>query len=663
MDLPANDSLTKNPILKKRSMSEMLLSRSISSSSLLKQAAVAVQAQNAEPLPFPSTLRNHENTSLPYSISPSAHDSPGTGERKHIHFNEQVEQCIAVEMKDDDDSDESDFDDGGIMLKRSNSKRKLPPLHSRRTTPRQSFSAESKTIAMLPSTTLKYRADTPEVSETVMNHSRNFWNGSKLSPSPSQETLRPSKPSTRLLLGDDEEDDEDLDWQPPSAFANRKDSISTTQERLKDLHVSRLSSNLTGEPSGMRRTQSGMFMPYEADKDDLVSEGLFAKCVDTVNTARDIACLMWNGGSTVSSNTRNGGSTTSSSNTSMNSLSKVLGENLWPRTLNSKIPGAFAEKSPDSHLHDETSSVVSRVTPSPTLSGDLMVERAKAGSVSSLDSVDSLTGVLIHPGVKSDGYCSEGSTSIFEKGGLEPQNCVSTTVRQNNLIPTEEPSASEAIEAGNGLLVASQLPNSILSGEALNAAEDGDGDSYQTVESYSGESDETGSSNSVCHEIYNVTEEGADGLHNIVISTLDPMRQAMVDRVMGEFWMIFNQSWDTGFRECTGGASAASSATSFPNGTGTLTSESSSSFGPRKRRRDDDDFANDKNGKGSGGPDGSLDPGRGIDEVTRFACPFRKHNSLQYSVYSHPVCALSHWETIARVKYVIHPLPFGPEYY
>lgn len=317
----SNSFLNKKPILKKRSMSEIMLQRSLSSSSLLKQAAAAVQAQQSGGLgrpilprgasdytiPFSSRRLSRENTSMLSSISSSGLASPGTGERKHIHFNEQVEQCIALEMKGDDEEEpdsyairdfgDSDSDDGGIMMKRSNSKRKLPPLHSRRSTPRQSFSAESKTIAMLPSTTLKYRADTPEPPETAMKHSNGFWNGSKLSPSPSQETLRPSKPSTRILLGDEEDgDDEDMNWQPTSAFANRKDSVSTTQERFQTLHTSGSSSSLTGEPSGMRRTPSGMFMPYEEDEDDVVSEGLFGKVVDTVNTAKDIAHVIWNVG-------------------------------------------------------------------------------------------------------------------------------------------------------------------------------------------------------------------------------------------------------------------------------------------------------------------------------------------------------------------------------
>ena len=317
----SNSFLNKKPILKKRSMSEIMLQRSLSSSSLLKQAAAAVQAQQSEHgsivrpgigrvrsdysayNTFSSRRLSRENTSMLSPISSSGLPSPGSGEKKHIHFNEQVEQCIALEMKGDDDEpdfvvnsfDDSDSDDGGIMMKRSNSNRKLPPLHKKPAS-RQSFSAESKTIAMLPSTTLKYRADTPEPPETAMKHSNGVWMGSKLSPSPSQETLRPSKPSSRMLLADDEEDDADMDWQPPSAFSNRKDSVAVTQDRFQSLHTSGSSSSLTAEPSGMRRTPSGMFMPYEEDEDDVVSEGLFGKVVDTVNTAKDIAHVIWNVG-------------------------------------------------------------------------------------------------------------------------------------------------------------------------------------------------------------------------------------------------------------------------------------------------------------------------------------------------------------------------------
>ncbi|QSZ33967.1 hypothetical protein DSL72_005547 [Monilinia vaccinii-corymbosi] len=311
----SNSFLQKKPILKKRSMSEMMLQRSLSSSSLLKQAAAAVQAQQlvdvqrpgvpraaSDYIPYEFASRHVEQIDMCMlsSVTSSGLITP-SAERKHISFNEQVSQCIALDVKGDDedepdyntqDFDDSDSDDGAIMMKRSTSKRQLPPLRKPATS-RVNSPADSKTIAMLPSTTLKYREDTPEPQETALKHS-GFFHGIKLSPSPSQETLKPSKPSTRMLLSDDDEDD-DIDWQPPNSFAHRKDSMSVTQDRFQSLSTSdSLASN--GEPSGMRRTPSGMFMPCEEGEDDVASEGLFGKVVDTVNTAKDIAHVIWNVG-------------------------------------------------------------------------------------------------------------------------------------------------------------------------------------------------------------------------------------------------------------------------------------------------------------------------------------------------------------------------------
>lgn len=247
------------------------------------------------------------------SVDSSGVTSPSY-EKKHIHFNEQVEQCIALDMsegKDEEvdayqyainDNSDSDSDGGMVMMKRSNSKKLLPTpgglsSGSKRSTRNNSFvNGESKTIAMLPSTTLKYREEETEPKETAQKHSSG-WFSSPISPSGSTDTLRPSKPSSRgFLLGDDS-DDEDFDWEPPthSAFANRKDSISVAQERMGGLSISN-----EGGPSssGMRRTPSGMFMPTSEsdDEDAAVNEGLFGKVVDTVNTAKDIAHVIWNVG-------------------------------------------------------------------------------------------------------------------------------------------------------------------------------------------------------------------------------------------------------------------------------------------------------------------------------------------------------------------------------
>ena len=186
-------------------MLQIIFQRSLSTSSLLKQTA-AVRV-------------------LSLGLA-----SPGIGEEKRIHFNEQVEQRIVLEMKDDDDdetdsndahdNDNSDSDDGVVMMARTKSKQKLPPMSSRTATPQTSHSGDSKTIAMLPTTSLKYGEYALESPETAIEHGNCFRNNCKPSPSPRPGTLRPSKPSSRILLRDDlYEDDADVDQQPPSAVA------------------------------------------------------------------------------------------------------------------------------------------------------------------------------------------------------------------------------------------------------------------------------------------------------------------------------------------------------------------------------------------------------------------------------------------------------------
>ncbi len=232
------------------------------------------------------------------STSSSGLESPS--ERRHIHFNNEVEQCIAVESKEDDEveeeepqstfSDDDDEDDGIVMMKQVPSKAKV----SNRSTPRNSFSSESKTIKSLPSTTLKYRGDTPEPNEAQQLRGMNrFWPTKKtLSPSPSQETLRPPRPQANFLLDDDEED-VDVQWQPSSynnhAFSGHDSSSS---------HYSDAQSEDEYDPGpGMRRTPSGMFMPYDEDEEEAaLNNSLFGRVVDTVNTARDIAHVIWNVG-------------------------------------------------------------------------------------------------------------------------------------------------------------------------------------------------------------------------------------------------------------------------------------------------------------------------------------------------------------------------------
>ncbi len=108
----------------------------------------------------------------------------------------------------------SDSDDDAITMKRSKKHKKLgPSLLGRKLSNGGGgggATTESKTIAMLPSTKLKNREDTPEPlgPGSAMRHS---YRSPVISPSSSQETLRPSRASGKLFIADDEDEDEDED--------------------------------------------------------------------------------------------------------------------------------------------------------------------------------------------------------------------------------------------------------------------------------------------------------------------------------------------------------------------------------------------------------------------------------------------------------------------
>ncbi|KAF2009828.1 hypothetical protein BU24DRAFT_436763 [Aaosphaeria arxii CBS 175.79] len=327
----------KKPILKKRSMSEVMLQNSLSSSSLVKQAAAAVQAQQLDTSTalarrrqrpvvgratsdyitssissIPSRTTSRDPTDYFSSRSTSGLQTPDHGERKHIRFDEKVEQCIAVECKDgmddddDDDAnnwrnnddDDSSSDDGVVMMKRS---RKRAPLS--RSASRLSVTGDTKIIAKLPSTTLKCRTDSPDITEQQPSHSLGLWRSSRLSPSPSQETLRPSNPSTNFLLpnddGDEEEEEEDDDeddglWEPDRAYEVKRPGTPTP--RNPNVEAAESENDEPSQSGGLRKTASGMFMPFDEMDDDPTPPGLIGRVVDTVNTARDIAHVIWNVG-------------------------------------------------------------------------------------------------------------------------------------------------------------------------------------------------------------------------------------------------------------------------------------------------------------------------------------------------------------------------------
>lgn len=202
-------------------------------------------------------------------------------ERRHIHFNNEVVQCIAVEAKGYEDDwpatfEESSSDDDVVLMRQISSRSSL----SNRSTPRNSFTGDGKTIAPLPSTTLKYRGDALEShAQTILDRWSTPTPTRTVSPTPSVETLRPSRPSepsANFLL--DECEDPSLDF--TGNYSNCDRAWFMEDDPASDRPI--------------RLTASGMIMPE--GETEAPSSSILDRVVDTVNTARDIAHVIWNVG-------------------------------------------------------------------------------------------------------------------------------------------------------------------------------------------------------------------------------------------------------------------------------------------------------------------------------------------------------------------------------
>lgn len=337
-------AMAKKPILKKRSMSEVMLQRSISASSLVKQAAASVQAQQSLPVTIKPARPSFSRAASDYvpssaifnpisrdqldyfsSRTHSDGDTPGGDSgKRHIRFDDKVEQCIAIDCKDgdhdsDDDEDEhqnddsdSGSDEGVIMMRKPRRRRATMKSVSRN-------NSASRIIEKLPDTTLKYKVESPETPAHLPTPGPGLsrsWSTGKLSQSSSSETLKPSDSSSNFLLPqeDQEEDqkedqkddasasDSDSSWTPPPEVWNRRDSVAVARARSEGGYIIRPHDDEEDEeeagPSGLRRTPSGMFMPYEEDEDEIMASelGLLGKVNETINTAKDIAHVIWNVG-------------------------------------------------------------------------------------------------------------------------------------------------------------------------------------------------------------------------------------------------------------------------------------------------------------------------------------------------------------------------------
>lgn len=318
------------PILKKRSYSEVMLTQFAGKTqeNLLTRAAQAVQderrremeekefreEQRKNPLTPAHVLRNQQRIRRKGSAESIPRDSPESpfivnliptsrseytartdyfggiwtssssggqtpSASKHIHFNDRVEQCIAVDIKDDDITAIDEESEDEVLFMRQ----------------RHSPKVEHSTIAKLPATTLR-PGDEPirEPPHVVFNVSQDpepsgfhYAEGGGFSSSASPPEFPPRFENPI--------DDVSLDH-PFASTSETIPSNTTSSWQSSDLNLeeeSQRRASVSAIPIPTARSRDHGRMMSEEDDEGIGIVGLAA---DAISTAKDLVGVLWNAG-------------------------------------------------------------------------------------------------------------------------------------------------------------------------------------------------------------------------------------------------------------------------------------------------------------------------------------------------------------------------------
>ena len=129
---------------------------------LAKQDIAAIQTRKGRSTTQLFTRRSHSGSTPLYAKTWNG------GKKNQVHFDELVEQRIALLVKEDDEDEVSKAEPAGVMMKwmRIRKKSRFEPGR-----PTQSCQPERKTMRMLPWTTLKPPGDAIKPIEVALKHS------------------------------------------------------------------------------------------------------------------------------------------------------------------------------------------------------------------------------------------------------------------------------------------------------------------------------------------------------------------------------------------------------------------------------------------------------------------------------------------------------------
>jgi hypothetical protein len=145
----------------------------------------------------------------------------------------------------------------------------------------------------------------------------------------------------------------------------------------------------------------------------------------------------------------------------------------------------------------------------------------------------------------------------------------------------------------------------------------------------------------------------ADSQKPLIQYFLDPTKKEMIDRLMEEFWIIFNRNWPIGARLCP--AVPRSNSPSTSRGVPGSDNPAVIYSGERLRAyegsgKGDKEPPDDRPGEGSGEPSNNPEFAPNTLQPIGFACPYRKRNPRKYCVRDWRSCTLNPLKTVARVK-------------
>lgn len=184
-----------------------------------------------------------------------------------------------------------------------------------------------------------------------------------------------------------------------------------------------------------------------------------------------------------------------------------------------------------------------------------------------------------------------------------------------------------------------------------------EGCSSMTDSSLSEDATDWGEDSDLEHDVQlHLSDSGrllAESQKPLIQDVLDPMKKEIVDRLMEEFWIIFNRNWPMGSRLCPAAHGNNSPSTSRSVSGSEIPSViySGGRLGAYEGSdKGDKEHPDDRPGEGSGEPSKPPESTSTTSQPIGFACPYRKRNPRKYCVRDWRSCALNPLKTVARVK-------------